>query len=264
MHLHLRNFFMAYTDAGQGQPILFIHGFPLTRKLWQPQVEGLANTMRILAPDLRGHGDSQAIPGPYSMDLLADDLNAFLDELEINRPVIVCGLSMGGYVAFAFFRKYKARMAGLILTATRASPDTAEAKAGRDQSTNLIKEMGAPAIVERMLPKLLSPKAYENNPAVVTRARSIMENVSPEGLLGDLAGLRDRPDSTPTLGTIRIPTLILAGGEDQIIPLEEVRAMQAGIHGARLVVIPEAGHLPNLENPERFNWAIREFVKEII
>jgi pimeloyl-ACP methyl ester carboxylesterase len=263
MQTTINNFAMAYTDTGQGPPLLFIHGYPLNRKLWQPQVEGLADTARILAPDLRGHGDSQAVPGPYSMELFADDLNAFLDALAITKPVIVCGLSMGGYVAFAFFRKYAARMAGLILTATRASADSIEARNARDQAAELARQKGISAIVEAMLPRLMSPKTYERQPELVARLREIMEHNSLEGIVGDLMGMKARPDSTPSLAQITIPTLILHGADDPIVPPGEARAMQAAIPGARLEMIPDAGHLPNLENPNAFNQAVRQFIKNL-
>jgi len=261
MYIHIQGYEMAYTDAGQGLPLVFIHGYPLNRRLWEPQVEGLAGVARILAPDLRGHGDSQAVPGPYSMDLFADDLAAFLDALGITGRVVLCGLSMGGYVAFAFYRKYADRLSGLILTATRAAPDSPEARTGRDQAAALAREKGVAAIVESMAPKLLSPKTVEHRPELVAQARAIMEHTSLEGVLGDLAGLKERPDSTPTLAEIKVPTLILPGEDDQIIPIQEAWAMQAGITGSRLVVIPNAGHLLNLENPQAFNQAVRQFIE---
>jgi 3-oxoadipate enol-lactonase len=263
MNINLDDFHMAYTDAGQGVPLLFIHGYPLSRQLWQPQVDGLADVARILAPDLRGHGDSSATPPPYSMELFADDLNAFLDAIGITQPVVICGLSMGGYVAFAFYRKYAQRMAGLILTATRAAADSLAARAARDQSAADARQKGVESIAEGMLPRLLSPRAFQEKPNLVTGLRKIMLSVSLEGVLGDLAGMKERPDSTPLLEGIRLPTLLLPGADDQIIPLQEAEAMRAAIPGARLQVIPNTGHLPNLENPVAFNQAVREFLKEI-
>jgi 3-oxoadipate enol-lactonase len=260
MNIQLPDFTLAYTDAGQGLPLLFVHGYPLNRALWQPQVEGLGDIARILAPDLRGHGDSQTMPGPYSMDLFADDLNAFLDALGITQPIVLCGLSMGGYVAFAFFRKYAVRLAGLILTATRAAADTPQQKAARDQSAETARQQGVQAIVTAMLPRLLSPKTYAQHPDLVAQVKMIMEHTSLEGILGDLAGLKERPDSTPNLSQIRLPTLLLPGADDPIVPLQEAQAMHAGIQGARLEIIPDAGHLPNLENPSAFNRAVRRFL----
>jgi 3-oxoadipate enol-lactonase len=255
---------MAYSDAGQGLPVLFVHGYPLNRALWQPQVEGLSEFARVIAPDLRGHGDSQAVPGPYSMELFAGDLNALLDALGIVQKIILCGLSMGGYVAFAFYRKYPQRLAGLVLTATRAAAYSPEARAGRDQAAAVAQEQGVPAIVEGMLPRLLSPKTYEKRPELVEKARSIMMHTSLEGILGDLAGLKNRSDSTPTLAQIHIPTLLLPGVDDRIVPLAEALAMHAGIAGSTLTAIPDAGHLPNLENPAAFNLALGEFLQRIL
>lgn len=242
--------------------MLFIHGYPLSRQLWQPQVEGLADVARLLAPDLRGHGDSQATPPPYSMELFADDLNAFLDALGITQPVVLCGLSMGGYVAFAFYRKYARRVTGLILTATRATADSPEMRSARDQAAADARRKGVDSIINSMLPRLVSPRSYQEQPELVERVRTIMRSISLEGMSGDLAGLRDRPDSTPLLGSIHQPTLLLPGMEDQIISFKEADAMRAAIPGARLQIIPEAGHLPNLENPTAFNQAIREFLQD--
>jgi 3-oxoadipate enol-lactonase len=250
---------MAYSEAGSGIPLVLVHGYPLNRQLWHAQVEGLAGQARVLAVDLRGHGDSQTVPGPYSMDLFADDLNAFLDALGIDQPIILAGLSMGGYVAFAFFRKYARRLGGLILTATRAAADSAEGKAARDQSMMTAREKGVAAIVEGMLPKMLAPSTLQERPELVEQTRQIMLHTSLEGVLGDLVALRDRPDSSSTLAQISLPTLILPGAGDQIIPLSEAQAMEAGIRGSRLVVIPGAGHLTCLENPAVFNQAVREF-----
>ncbi len=213
MQITVNGFSMAYSDLGQGPPLLFVHGFPLNRQLWQPQLEGLSDVARVIVPDLRGHGDSQAAPGPYSMDLFADDLNAFLDALGIQEKIVLCGLSMGGYVAFAFYRKYAQRLRGLILTATRAAADTPQGRDGRDQMMATAREKGVAAIAESMLPKLLAPQTYSTRPELVERARSITLGVSLEGVLGDLAALKNRPDSTPTLAQIDVPTLLLHGAE---------------------------------------------------
>ncbi len=260
LNLPQRGFSMAYSEAGKGLPLVFVHGYPLNRRMWQPQLEGLADVARLLAPDLRGHGESQAVPGPYSVDLFADDLAAFLDALGIRQKIVLCGLSMGGYIVFAFYRKYAARLAGLILTATRAAADSPQARLGRDQSAELARQQGVNAIVDAMLPKLLAPATFQTRPELVEQARQVMAANSLEGVLGDLVALKERPDSTPTLSGIHIPTLLLPGAEDQIIPLPEAQAMQAAIRGSVLEVIPDAGHLLNLENPAAFNAAIRRFL----
>lgn len=251
---------LAYDDRGQGLPLLFIHGYPLNRKLWAGQVEALSDQARVLALDLRGHGESQAAPGPYWMDLLADDCAAFLEAAGITRPVVVCGLSMGGYVAMAFYRQYAPQVAGLILTATRAGADSDEGKANRDKAIQLARAEGSRAVAESMLPKMFSPQTYKRNPGLVDHLRELMASLPVEAIAGDLAGMRERPDSSQTLAEAVVPALILHGADDQLIPVKEAEAMQALLRGAQLEVIPAAGHLPNLEQPERFNAALRRFL----
>jgi pimeloyl-ACP methyl ester carboxylesterase len=250
-------------SAGKGPPIVFIHGFPLNGAMWQPQLDGLSDAAQVIVPDLRAHGDSQIVPGPYSMDLFADDLAALLDALEINEPITLCGLSMGGYVAFAFFRRHRQRLEALVLAATRAGEDTAEGKSGREMAASQAQTLGSGIIVDGMLPKMLAPAMYQKNPALVVQARSIMEHNSIESYMGDLYGMRDRPDSTPTLREIDIPTLILHGREDQIFPVLEAESMHSHIPNSRLVLIPDSGHLLNLEQPELFNSAMRDFLGEL-
>ena len=263
MRLSLPGFTMAYDDRGRGLPLLFIHGYPLNRTLWEPQIDDLSYTTRVLTVDLRGHGESDPMPGPYPMDLLADDCVSLLDALGITRPIVICGLSMGGYVTFAFYRRYAARVAGLILTATRAGADSSESKANRDKSAVLAQEKGADVIAEAMLPRLLSPKTLTARPDLVDRVRKIMRGISVDGIVGDLTGMRDRLDSTPLLTQINIPTLIIYGADDQIIPLSEVEFMHQAIINSELKIIPDAGHLPNLEQPELFNQVVKEFTKFI-
>jgi pimeloyl-ACP methyl ester carboxylesterase len=263
MTVLINGFEMAYTDVGRGLPLLLVHGYPLNRQMWQPQLEDLKSYARLLAPDLRGHGDSQAVPEPYSMDLFADDLAEFLDALHVDEPVVLCGLSMGGYIAFAFFRKYAHRLRGLILVATRAIPDSPEARQGREAAAILARQRGVAVIAEGMAPRLLSPKTLASNPQLVERTRAIMLHNSLEGVLGDLAALKDRPDSTSTLAQINLPTLIIAGADDQLIPLEETEAMHSAISQSQMIVIPGAGHLPNLEQPQLFNAAVRDFLTRL-
>jgi len=260
MYIQLKDFRLAYTDAGQGPPLLFVHGYPLSRGLWEPQIEALVDVARVLAPDLRGFGDSQPVPGPYSMELFADDLNAFLDALEIDEPAVICGLSMGGYVTFAFYRKYAHRVRGLVLTSTRAVPDSAEGKARRDQAAAEAMQAGVASVVDGMIPKLLAPQNLKNRPELVERASAIMSSASLQGVVGALNAMKDRPDSTPTLGRIAVPTLIVHGAEDSIVPLAEARQIADAIPGARLEVIPDAGHLLNIENPEAYNRVVRQFL----
>ncbi|HSI06555.1 MAG: alpha/beta fold hydrolase [Myxococcota bacterium] len=252
---------LAYEDTGRGPPVLFIHGYPLGRRMWRPQLEALIGNMHVIAPDLRGHGDSDAVPGPYTIDMHADDCIDLLDGLEVDEPVVVCGLSMGGYVALALHRLYPERVAGLVLCATRATPDNDEAKAKRTQAMTQARDGGVSAIVDTMLPKLFAPQNLEPKQAVVKYVDQVMRKTSLEGLLGDLVALRDRPDARPGLAAIEVPTLVIHGKDDQLIPVSEAEALTAGIRGARLVTLENTGHLPNLEQPQLFNAALRDFVK---
>lgn len=263
MRIRLHDLTMGYEDKGSGQPLLFIHGYPLNRTMWEPQIAGLADIARVIAPDLRGYGESDPVPGPYSMEMLADDCAALLDAIGVTQPVVVCGLSMGGYVAFAFYRKYAARVVGLILAATRAGADSPEGKANRTKSAELAREQGAGPIVETMLSKMLSPQSYQARPELVAHVGRILESASVGGIVGALMAMRERPDSTPTLAQIDKPTLILHGADDQLISPQEAQAMHAAIKTSQLRMVPAAGHLPNLEQPELFNSAVREFINSL-
>jgi pimeloyl-ACP methyl ester carboxylesterase len=262
MKIELGKMHLAFDDAGRGPVILFLHGYPLNRQMWAHQLNGLQREARLLALDLRGHGESDAPAGPYSMGLFADDIAAFLDKLGVTEPVIVCGMSMGGYITFEFFRRYPGRVAGLILTATRAGADSSEAKANRDRAMETARTQGPGAIAAAMLPKLLSPRTPELNPQAEERVKSILAAASLEGILGDLAALRDRADSLPTLPAIKVPTLILHGMDDLLIPLIEAETMQRGIANSWLHALTDAGHMPNLEQPELFNGYVRRFLDQ--
>jgi pimeloyl-ACP methyl ester carboxylesterase len=197
------------------------------------------------------------------MDQLAEDCREVLDALVVSEPVVLCGLSMGGYVAFAFYRRYPERVAGLTLAATRAGEDSPEGKTNRDKAADLARQGGPGAISESMLPKMLSPTTYNRNPQLVQRVWEIMESTSLAGILGDLMGMRARSDSTPILPKIDKPTLILQGSDDQLIPLSDAVSMRTAIPKAQLRVLPDAGHLLNLEQPDLTNQVLRAFLKEL-
>ncbi len=260
MHVLVNDVRMAYGDRGQGQEttLLLVHGFPLDRRLWAAQVGAFANMTRVITPDLRGHGRSQVVPGPFTMEQHADDLAALLDHLKIRRTV-VAGLSMGGYVAFAFWRRHPERVQGLILADTRAEPDGGAARAGRDAAMVKVQQTGAAAYADEMLPRLLAPGNLADV-KIAGAARKMLAEQPVEGIVGALGGLRDRADSRATLPTITVPTLVIAGVEDAITPPAEARGLAAAIPGARLAIIPRAGHLSPLENPRAFNAAVRAFL----
>ena len=263
MKIKTRGFEMAYEDTGgSGVPILLVHGFPLDRTLWAEQLGELSKVARVIVPDLRGFGESAMPASSVTVDTYADDLSGLLDALVI-KNVVVAGLSMGGYVAFAFYRKNPHRVRGLILANTKAGADSAEGKKGRDDNAVLAREKGSAAIAERMLPKMLTPKTAAERPSLVTSVNAMMSRQSVDGVVGALMAMRDRPDSTPTLAQISVPTLIITGAEDNLIPPKESELMRDGIHGAKLVVIPGAAHLSNVEQPEAFNRAVHDFLKSL-
>jgi 3-oxoadipate enol-lactonase len=260
MRAQLPDLTMAYTDRGAGLPLLLLHGYPLSRRLWRPQIEDLANAARVIAPDLRGHGDTDVPAGPYTVAQLADDAAHLLDALNITAPVVVGGLSLGGYVALAFQRRYPERTAGLILAATRAGADSPEAQANRDKAAASALEKGTSAIVDAMLPKLLAPRTYIEQPAVVDEARALMAGTAVPGIVATLAALKTRPDATPQLAGIGVPVVVIHGAEDAIIPPSEAEAAAQALPHARLVLVPSAGHLLNLEQPAAFNAAVRTYL----
>lgn len=255
---------MHYDHNGEGVPLVFVHGFPLNRKMWKPQLSGLSDIAQIIAPDLRGHGDSEATPGPFSMDLFAQDLDSLLNALDINEQIVLCGLSMGGYISLEFYKLFPERLAGLILTATRAAGDSSEGKAARDDAVKRAKREGVEGIVNGMLPKLLAKNTQMNKPELVSIIQDMMNSISVNTLVADLIAMKERRDSTQILGAIQIPTLIIHGADDQIIPVEEAEAMASAIPGARLKVLPDAGHLVNLEQPVLFNHNVHRFLIEQI
>jgi pimeloyl-ACP methyl ester carboxylesterase len=254
---------MAYEANGTGRPVLFIHGFPLNRRMWAPQIEFFSIQVQVIAPDLRGHGESEATEGPFEMEMLAEDCHALLESTGVTQPVVLCGLSMGGYITLAFYRKYPERVAGLVLAATRAGADSEAGKQNREKAAREAQEKGVTSIVDGMLPKMLAPGTYQHRPELVKRVREIMAQTSVGGVIGALLGMKDRPDSTPLLGGIRVPTLVLHGADDQIIPPGEAEAMHAAIHGSQLEIVPGAGHLLNLEQPERFNVALAAYLASL-
>jgi 3-oxoadipate enol-lactonase len=250
---------IAYTDEGSGPAVVFIHGYPLSRATWEPQVKGLSGRARVIALDLRGHGESQAPFWLTTVDTYADDVRGLLDHLSIDKAVI-CGFSMGGYVAFAFLRRYPERVRGLILADTRPQPDTPEGKAGRFQSALTAQNQGTGAIAEAMIGRLLSQKSLDERPELVQRVKEIMTANPVQGFAGDLMAMAERPDSVPMLASIRVPTLVVVGERDGLTPPADSEMMAATIPGAKLEVIPGAAHLSNMEEPEIFNKAVGDFL----
>jgi pimeloyl-ACP methyl ester carboxylesterase len=254
---------VSYGDVGRGRPVVLLHAFPLAHAMWQPQCLSLQDECRLLTPDLRGFGGTSPFEDPPSLEQMADDVAELLDALVVHEPVVLGGLSMGGYVALAFVRKYPERLGGLMLADTRADSDTSEGKANRDRLIVFARSHSAREVLGQLLPKLLGETTRARRPEVVAHVEGIASAQSTTGIVGALQAMRDRPDSTPVLGQIAVPTLVLAGGEDVLTPLALARSMAAAITDARLATIEWAGHLANLEQPEAFTAAVRAFLEAL-
>lgn len=252
---------IGYDDVGSGDAVVFLHGFPHHRALWASQVAALVDRARCIAPDLRGFGESSVHP-PYSVDQYADDLAALLDSLRIERAV-VCGLSMGGYVALAFWRRHRARVRALILMDTRAGNDSAEGRERRDQMIALARQRGSEAVADAMITGMVGKRTREKCPEVVDDVHRMLESAPVDGVVGALEALRDRPDSSATLETIDVPTLIVVGEDDVLTPPGEAMLLHAGIRGSTLEVIAGAGHVANVERPAAVNHVITEFLAKV-
>ena len=251
---------LAYTDTGIGRPVVLIHGYPFNRSLWTEQIPALSNSYRVIIPDLRGFGETDASEGAATMNRMAQDVAELMDQLEIPRAVIG-GLSMGGYVALAFYKQFPSRVRGLILADTRAEADTEEGKQIRAQQAEKALAEGMAGIADAMLPKLLTPDTVSKHPEIVLFVRDMMLKMKPEGAAAALRGMAEREDQTPLLSQISVPTLLLVGAEDAITPVADSEKMHRAIAGSRLVVLENAGHVSNIERTQQFNDALLEFLR---
>jgi len=247
---------LEYDDIGNGVPLLLIHAFPLDRTLWRAQIAGLASLYRVIAPDLRGFGQSSETAGEaVSMDQYAADLKSLLDSLNIKQAV-VGGISMGGYIALAFYAQYADRVKGLLLANTRATPDSEEGKQLRLTNAQRIGETGSGFLIEAMAPQMLGSAAKAE---IEIAVRNMMLRQRAPGLMSALRGMAARPDRTSLLRFATAPVLIITGTEDKLIPPADSEAMQSLIPNSILVNIPEAGHLSNIDKTDAFNQAVREY-----
>ena len=255
----VRGIELAYDDTGAGLPLVLLHGFPFNRSLWREQAEALGDTYRVIKPDLRGHGETGVTKGAATMEEMARDVAALLDELGVERAALG-GLSMGGYVAFEFYRLFPRRVSALILADTRPQADTEEAKRNRAELAERARREGMRAVADAMLPKLLARATHEGRPEIVGRVREMILTTDPEGAAAALAGMAGRRDQTELLADIKAPALILVGSEDQITPPSDAELMHREIRDSRLEVIAGAGHVSNLEGADDFNRALRNFL----
>jgi 3-oxoadipate enol-lactonase len=253
---------LSFVDRGGGRPILFVHGFPLDHSMWKGQIEGLSADYRVIAPDLRGFGQSDISEGIVEMSQFADDLAALLDYLRISETAL-CGLSMGGYIAFEFWRKYAKRLRALILCDTRAANDAPEAAANRKILAEKVLREGSHVVGETMIPRLFSPDTLQNRPHLADDSRRIINRTDPRGIAAAALGMARRADFTAELPNIRCPALLTVGQDDVITPAAEMQGIAKAIPNARFKIIPRAGHMAPLEQTAAVNGAIECFLRQI-
>jgi pimeloyl-ACP methyl ester carboxylesterase len=251
---------LSYDVRGSGPPVLFLHAFPLGMAMWEPQARALRGSHRVVRFDARGFGASPPGDGLLSMERIAEDAVLLLDHLGLPQAA-VCGLSMGGYAAFALWRRHPARVSALVLADTRAAADSEEAKKGRADLAEKVRRQGPEAAAEAFLPKLLGETSRRERPELVTRVREMILANPARGVADALFGLAARADSTPLLREIRVPTLFVVGEEDAVSPPAEMETMHRQLPGSAFVKLPGAGHLSNLEDPDAFNASLREFLR---
>ncbi len=252
---------LSVSETGSGRPLLLVHGFPLDHTMWRGQIDGLSELCRVIAPDLRGFGQSDATNGTVKMEQFADDMAALLDQLGITEPITFCGLSMGGYVGWQFSQRHRSRVARLIMCDTRAIADTAEVAGFRRETAERALNEGAAVIESMMTPKLFAESTVHNQQEIVERTRHVMLETAPHGIAAALLGMAVRPDVTRMLPNIDVPTLVICGQHDVISTPVEMRGIAASIPNASFVEITGAGHMAPLEQPALVNTAIREFLQ---
>jgi 3-oxoadipate enol-lactonase len=250
---------ISYEVLGSGPPVVLLHPFPADHELWKPAAQALISRYRVILPDLRGHGDSGIGAGPAVMQKHAADIARVLDHEEIGRAPFV-GVSIGGYVLFEFWRKYRARVEALILCNTKAQADTPEARAGRLQAAADVMERGTEPFFESMLPKLLGKTTYGTRPDLVDGALRMMRKMCPEDVAMVQRGMAERPDSVETLKTINVPTLIVTGDEDIFTGAAEAELMRQNVSNSQMKVIAKAGHYSPWEQPGEVGKLVRQFV----
>jgi pimeloyl-ACP methyl ester carboxylesterase len=248
---------LVYEINGAGPDVVLLHPFPLNHHFWDGVVEHLSSRYRVVLPDLRAHGDSDAGDGAVTMQKLADDLDRLCRELEITRAIFV-GVSIGGYALFEFWRRHHERVTALVLANTRAGDETAEGRAARLQIADKVLREGSAGFTEELLPKLFSKATLANRPDIVEAARAMVKRMSPADIAEVQRGMAERPDSVATLGDITVPTLVIAG-EDDSVPLGEVEIMHQGIAGSQLRVIAKAGHYAGMEQASEFGGLLGGF-----
>jgi pimeloyl-ACP methyl ester carboxylesterase len=265
-----------YHELGSGSPLVLLHGFPLDGTMWADVAELLSQQWRVIIPDLRGFGQSpwpstqppQAaddISGKkvsWTVTAMAADVEALLQALQIDQPIVLAGLSMGGYIAMQFALRYQARLRGLILADTRAAADSDEARTGRHKTAERVLSEGPAFVAEAMIPKLFAPDTFQLRPELIAEYRELILKTNPRTIAGAALALGSRPNVTSELEQIHVPTLCIAGSNDEISPPQEMLVWSAELPRGRFVEIPGAGHMSPVEQPESFVAAVNTWAEE--
>jgi 3-oxoadipate enol-lactonase len=262
MKILVNNINLAYDDHGAGLPVLFLHAFPLNRSMWADEMLALLQEQRyrLVALDWRGFGETEIVDEVSTMEQFADDVAGLMNTLGMSSAVL-CGLSMGGYVAFAFLRKYPQLVAGLILADTRPGADTEEGKANRENLARIAEQEGTEAVANLQVPRLITEETRRSNPEVERRIRRMIAAATPRGIAAASRGMALRADSIDLLLSIACPTLVLVGEHDAVTPPGVAQDYAARIPGAQYQVIAQAGHLSNLEQPQAFIQVVSHFLQ---
>ncbi len=258
-HLHSDDAEIFYEIRGSGPPVILLHPFPCHREFWNPVAAALDSRYRLILPDLRGHGDSEIGEGPALMQKHASDSARVLDAAGIGKAAFV-GCSIGGYILFEFWRRFRARMASLALCDTRPQADSSEARANRLKAADAVLEQGTEPFIETMIPKLMGRTTLAARPDLVEGARAMMRKMSAEDISQVQRGMAERPDSVADLKTINVPTLIVIGEEDVLSTVADGELMSQNIAGSQLKVIPKAGHYSPWEQPDAVGTVLRQFL----
>lgn len=264
-YCHIGSRTIAYLDSApkhdELRVLVLLHAFPIGANLWEPQMRSVPKGWRLITPDLRGFGGSTELDSlsALSMQDFADDVIDLLDELGIKRAVIG-GCSMGGYAALALYAAHPEIFDGLIIANSRAGADSPEARANRRNMLALVDREGPSGVAKDMLPRLLGKTTRETDSSIEAFVRRLIKQQSPVAIRSAIHRMMHRPDSMPLLPKVSVPTLVITGEEDEMIPVDESRRMAEAVKGATLVIIPGAGHLSNLEQPEAFNSAVNAFL----
>jgi len=253
---------IGYDDVGTGPPIVLVHGHPFNRTMWQPQVRIFQSRYRPIAPDLRGYGESDVVPGKTPLETFARDIADLLDHLQLDN-IVLGGLSMGGQIAMEFVRLFPQQVRALLLADTFAQ---AEDEAGREQRYAMAERLtreGMDAYARDVLPRMIAPRTIAEQPATAAHVLAMMLDTAPAGAAAALRGRAERPDYVPLLGNITVPTLIVVGSDDEFTPVSDAEFLHKNIAGSELAIIPNAGHMPNLEYPDDFNRAFDTFLHRL-